>query len=390
MNALWTETGYVSINKFGEQLCGDCVEIINESENTTTLVLADGLGSGVKANILSTLTSKILCTMISSDMAIEDCVETIASTLPICKKRKIAYSTFSIIRVKDNREVQLIQYDNPMVIVLRNGKNYDYPKNRRIISGKIIFESKFPIQLDDVIIAMSDGAVYAGVGRTLNFGWQRENIIEYLESKYKNDFSAKLIASLLVDECNQLYDGKPGDDTTVAAVRIRKRQPVNLLIGPPANREDDEKVMNLFFGKEGTKIICGGTTANIASRYLKSPIYGGLDYVDPNIPPISHIEGVDLVTEGVVTISRVLQYAKDYLDGYDLFASWNNKKDGASLIAKQLFENATDIIFFVGKAINPAHQNPDLPINFAIKISLIEELAKCLNEMGKQIKISYF
>lgn len=378
MNNLWTETGYVNLNKFGEQLCGDCVDIVNGKDNTTTLVLADGLGSGVKANILSTLTSKIISTMISNGMKIEDCVETIANTLPVCIIRKIAYSTFSIIRVTNNTEVELIQFDNPLIIVLRGGKNYEYPKTSRMIADKEIFESKFSIQLDDVIIAMSDGAVYAGVGRQLNFGWQRENIISFMEYMYYTDISARLIASLLVDECNHLYAHEPGDDTTVAAIKIRKRQSVNVLIGPPVNKDDDKKMMKLFFSKEGKKIICGGTIANIVSQYLDKPIDGSLDYFDPEIPPISYIEGVDLVTEGVITISKVLQYTHNYFDNEDLSENWSIKRDGATLLAKELLENATDINFFVGKAINPAHQNPDLPITFSIKIRIIEELVECL------------
>ena len=138
------------------------------------------------------------------------------------------------------------------------------------------------------------------------------------------------------------------------------------------------------------KIICGGTTATIASRYLHRELKPTLDYPDPEIPPISQLDGVDLVTEGVVTISRVLKYAEDFLNGTDLSASWSTRRDGASLIARELFEKATDINFFVGRAINPAHQNPDLPITFGIKIQLIENLAKCLEKMGKQIKVSYF
>ena len=149
-----------------------------------------------------------------------------------------------------------------------------------------------------------------------------------------------------------------------------------------------EKIEN--FAKEGEKIVCGGTTSTIVARYLGKELIPTLDYPDPEIPPISEIEGVDLVTEGVVTISKVLTYAQNYLDGTDLTAAWSGKTDGASLIAQELFEKATDINFFVGKAINPAHQNPDLPITFGIKIQLIEGLAKALEQMGKQIKVSYF
>ena len=391
MNNLWTETGYVSLNKTGEQLCGDRVEVTGGGEaNHTTLVLADGLGSGVKANILSTLTSKILCTMISGGMPIESCVETIAETLPVCSVRKVAYSTFSIISVTDNEIAELIQFDNPEIIVLRGGVRYDYPMTTRQIAGKTIHESRFPVEENDVFIAMSDGATYAGVGHALNHGWQRENIIDFAEANYLPGNSAKYIAGNIVDECNRLYEGEPGDDTTVAGVRIRARHPVNLMIGPPSTKDQDIKMMNLFFAKQGEKIICGGTTATIASRYLHRELKPTLDYPDPEIPPISQLDGVDLVTEGVVTISRVLKYAEDFLNGTDLSASWSTRRDGASLIARELFEKATDINFFVGRAINPAHQNPDLPITFGIKIQLIENLAKCLEKMGKQIKVSYF
>ena len=261
MDKLCTDTGYVSLNKKGEQLCGDRVEIIARSDNSLTLVLADGLGSGVKANILSTLTSKILSTMIENGMPIEECVDTIVKTLPVCSVRKVAYSTFTIIHVEDNTTATLIQFDNPNVILLRGGKHWDYPTTSRVIEGKTILESKFPLQLNDMMIAMSDGAIWAGVGQSMNFGWQRDNVVEFAERMYEDTLSAKMMAALIVDECNRLYAGEPGDDTTVAAVRVRERKPVNLMIGPPADPADVGKMMALFFAKEGRKIVCGGTTS---------------------------------------------------------------------------------------------------------------------------------
>ena len=390
MNDLWIETGSISMNKHGETLCGDKVELAGGGDEDLTLVLADGLGSGVKANILSTLTSKILCTMISGGIPLEECVSTIASTLPVCSVRKVAYSTFTIIRILDNKTAHIIQFDNPATIVLRKGELFDYPRVTRVISGKTIWESTFPIELDDVFIAMSDGAEYAGVGDLMNFGWTRDSIADYAIANYLPENSAKFTAGLIIDECDRLYGGSPGDDTTVAVVRVRSRHPVNLVVGPPEHKEDDVRMMNLFFSKEGTKIVCGGTTSNIASRYLGKPLIPTLDYFDPEVPPISKLQGVDLVTEGVVTISKVLKLGEDFLAGKDTSADWTSKKDGASLIAQKLFEKATDINFFVGRAINPAHQNPDLPITFGIKIQLIENLAKCLEKMGKRIKVSYF
>ena len=368
MNELCTDIGYYSLNKKGEQLCGDNVEIIERDENSTVVVLADGLGSGVKANILSTLTAKIISTMMANHMSLEDCVATIASTLPVCEVRKVAYSTFTIIQIIDNREAEIIQYDNPGVILLRGGKHVEFDKTERIIGGKTIYQSRLPLEENDAFLMMSDGCIHAGVGERLNFGWQRENIIEFMETMYDSGFTAKTLSTILLDECNRLYGGKPGDDTTVCTVRVRNRRPMNLMFGPPSNPADVEKMMSLFFSKPGKHIVCGGTTSTLAAEFLGVPVDTRLEYVDPEIPPISHIQGVDLATEGVITINRVLSYAQNYLQDNEKYTQWSYRKDGASLIARMLFEEATDINFFVGRAINPAHQNPNLPINFSIKM----------------------
>ena len=173
MNDLCADIGYRSINHIGEQLCGDHVDVVEQGENSTVIVLADGLGSGVKASILSTLTSKIISTMMAEGLTLEDCVETIAQTLPICSVRGVAYSTFTILHLVDNREMELIQYDNPLVILLRDGKNYDYPKTEMNIGGKKIYKSVVKLLENDIFVAMSDGCPHAGIGLAYNFGWKR-------------------------------------------------------------------------------------------------------------------------------------------------------------------------------------------------------------------------
>ncbi|MCQ2481380.1 MAG: serine/threonine-protein phosphatase [Clostridia bacterium] len=390
MNDLCAEIGYKSVNHYGEQLCGDHVDIVEQNENSTVVVLADGLGSGVKASILSTLTSKIISTMMAEGLSLEDCVETIAATLPVCSVRGVAYSTFTIMEIKNNEFVELIQYDNPQVVMLRDGKNYEYDKTEMNIGGKKIFRSSIRIQEDDIFVAMSDGCPHAGIGLAYNFGWKLADIIDYLEVVAAGGYTAKTISTMLVDECFKLYGEKPGDDATACVIKVRKREPMNLLFGPPYNRDDGDRMMSLFFSKEGKHIVCGGTTSSIAAKYLGKPIKPTLNYEKSDIPPIAEIEGVDLVTEGVITINRVLEYAKDYLGENQHYETWNFKKDAACRISRLLFEEATDINFYVGKAINPAHQNPDLPINFNIKMNLVDELSKCLRQMGKRIKVSYF
>ena len=390
MNDLCADIGYKSVNHYGEELCGDHVDVVEEGEDSTVIVLADGLGSGVKASILSTLTSKIISTMMAEGLALEECVSTIAATLPVCSLRGVAYSTFTIIHIKNNTYAEIIQYDNPLVIILRDGVNYDYPKTEMNIDGKKIYKSLIRLQDEDTFIAMSDGCPHAGIGLAYNFGWKREDIISFMETVATSGFTAKTLSTILINECYQLYGEKPGDDATACVVKIRKREPMNILFGPPSNRDDCDRMMSLFFSKEGKHIICGGTTSSIAARYLGKPLKASLNFEKSDVPPTAELEGVDLVTEGVITVNKVLEYAKDYLEENKLYEQWNFKRDGASLISRLLFEEATDINFYVGRAINPAHQNPDLPINFSIKMNLVEELSKALKKMGKRIKVSYF
>lgn len=390
MNDLCADIGYRSINHIGEQLCGDHIDVVEQNDDSTVIVLADGLGSGVKASILSTLTSKIISTMMAEGLTIEDCVETIAHTLPICSVRGVAYSTFTIIHIVNNSEIELIQYDNPLVIVLRNGKNYDYPKTEMNIGNKKIYKSVIKLCENDLFIAMSDGCPHAGIGLVYNFGWKREDIISFMEAIAPVGYTAKTLSTILIDECNKLYGAKPGDDATACVVRIRKREPMNILFGPPSNRDDSDRMMSLFFSKEGKHIVCGGTTSTIAAKYLGKPLKASLNFERSDVPPIAEIEGVDLVTEGVITMNKVVEYAKDALGDNKLYEKWGFAHDGASLICRLLFEEATDINFFVGRAINPAHQNPDLPINFNIKMNLVEQLSDCLKKMGKRIKVCYF
>lgn len=390
MNNLCADIGCQSLNHFGEELCGDHVDVVEEDGSSTIIVLADGLGSGVKANILSTLTSKIISTMIAAGLSIEDCVETMAATLPVCSVRGVAYSTFTIIRITRNDRAEIIQYDNPHVILLRGGANYDYRKVELNIGGKKIYKSTIHLQEDDIFIAMSDGCPHAGIGQAYNFGWKREDIIEFMEPISLAGYTAKTLSTILIDVVGELYENEPRDDATVCTIRIRKREPMNLLIGPPSNRDDCDRMMSLFFSKEGKHIICGGTTSSIAAKYLGKKLMPSLDYIESEVPPIAKIEGVDLVTEGIITINKVLTYAKDYLAHNESYRQWCSKHDGASLICRLLFEEATDINFYVGRAINPAHQNPDLPINFSIKMNLVSELSEALKKMGKHIKVSYF
>ena len=383
---LCLEYGCTSVNKYGEELCGDNVVSIVDGDYTT-LVLADGLGSGVNANILSTLTSKILCTRAPNGTEIDECVETLIQTLPVCQVRAVAYSTFSLIHANNEGQGFLYEFDNPQAIYYHRGKCSDFEREKLEICGKIVYKSELNLEENDVIMVMSDGTVHAGIGQILNFGWERKQIMEHLDRNIKPTMSARAMACLLTSACNDLYLDKPGDDTTVAAVKIRPRLNVSIMVGPPVDKEKDNFYVQRFMEGADKTVVCGGTSSQIVARYLNKPLRTSFDFPDKDVPPIGFIEGVDLTTEGVLTLRRLLELSEKYISINDLTPKTFTKQDGASLLANVLFEEATHIKFFVGQSVNVAHQG--LPIDITMKLKLVEKLASNMRAMGKIVTLNY-
>ena len=388
------DVAYKSLNKFGEVLCGDKVELL-QTGDSNIMILADGMGSGVKANILATLTSKILGTMFLNGATLDECVETIVQTLPICQVRQVAYATFSILQVFSSGEAYLVEFDNPSCIFIRNGVLMPIPRNIREVEGKKINEYRFQVQRGDALLLMSDGTIHAGVGQLLNFGWVWEDIAKYAVKQYPRTISAMRLATAVSQACDELYQFRPGDDTTVACMRIIHSKPVHLMTGPAQNPEEDEQmVQNFMSGDEMTRhVVCGGTSATILARVLKRNLDVSMDYVDPEIPPIAYIDGVELVTEGVLTLNRVIRLLKLYAKNETVSESFFmelDKRNGASMVAKMLVEDCTELHLYVGKAINSAYQNPDLPFDLGIRQNLVEQLKHAVEEIGKQVTVTYY
>ena len=388
------DVAYKSLNKFSEVLCGDKVEIL-QTKDSNIMILADGMGSGVKANILATLTSKILGTMFLNGATLEECVETIVETLPICQVRQVAYATFSILQVFNDGEAYLVEFDNPSCIFIREGKLMPIPQNIREVEGKKINEYRFKVQRGDALIIMSDGTIHAGVGQLLNFGWLWDDIAKYAVKQYALTISAMRLATAICHACDELYQYRPGDDTTVACMRVISAKPVHLMTGPAQDQVNDETMVRDFMsGDETTKrIVCGGTSATIVSRVLNRPLDVSMDYVDPDIPPVAYMKGIELVTEGVLTLNRVLQLLKRYVKNEtvseDFFLELD-KPNGASMVAKMLIEDCTELHLYVGRAINSAYQNPGLPFDLGIRQNLVEQLKRVVEEMGKPVTVTYF
>ena len=386
------DVAWKSLNKHHEELCGDKVEIL-KTNDSDIMILADGMGSGVKANILATLTSKILGTMLYEGAGLDSCVETIAKTLPICKVRKVAYATFSILQIFHNGSAYLVEFDNPSCVFIRDGKIVDYPYQVREIENKKIHEYRFTVKKNDCFVLMSDGVIYAGAGSILNLqGWTWEAMAEYTLKCTKKTLSASRLAVMLSQACDELYEEKPGDDTTVAVARVIERRVVNIFTGPPAKKEDDERLMHDFMHAEGKKVVAGGTSANIAARILGREIVTKVDTKNPDVPPMAVIEGIDLVTEGVLTLGKTLKLLKKYVrDEFDAeFFDELDANNGASRLAKLLIEECTELNLFVGTAVNDAHKDSQLNFDLSMRQNLIDQLITTAQKMGRTVKTTYY
>lgn len=386
------DVAWKSLNKHQEELCGDKVEVL-KTDDSDIVILADGMGSGVKANILATLTSKILGTMLHEGAALESCVETVARTLPICKVRKVAYATFSILQIFHSGEAYLVEFDNPSCVFIRDGKLINYPYETREIEGKKIHEYRFTVKKNDCFVLMSDGVIYAGAGAILDLeGWTWDAMAEYTLKCTKQTLSASRLAVMLSQACSELYEEKPGDDTTVAVARVIERRIVNIFTGPPAKKEDDERLMHDFMHTEGKKVVAGGTSANIAARVLGKEIVTKADTSSPDVPPMASIDGIDLVTEGVITLGKSLKLLKKYVrDEFDAeFFDELDADNGASRLAKLLIEECTELNLFVGTAVNAAHKETALNFDLSMRQNLVEQLVRTAEEMGKTVKAAYY
>ncbi len=388
---IYIDAAYISLIKYGEELCGDRVSIVKNASRFIA-VLSDGLGSGVKANILSTLTSKIISTMMENGSSIEDTVDTIVHTLPVCSVRKVAYSTFSILEVTADREAYLVEFDSPGCIFIRDNKLLNIDYKIREIAGKKIKEARFKVEIDDALVLISDGVVYAGIGALLKLGWGWDNAAEFMRKNYKAEISSSRFAECIADKCGELYVDRPGDDTTIAVVKIIPRKVVSLFSGPPQNPGDDSRLIHDFMSDEGTKIVCGGSSATIASRILGQEIEASIDYLDPEIPPIGSIKGIDLVTEGVITLKKALSIIKKYYEAPSdkLNLKMIDAENGASKIAKILIEECTHLNLFIGRKINPAHQKKEVANELSIKMLILDELYKLMESSGKVVTRKYY
>lgn len=376
------EKAFASGNKYGEQLCGDQV-LFGRTAKSYITVLSDGLGSGVKANILATLTTKVAMTMLEGGATLEEVVYTVGRTLPECKIRKLAYSTLTLLQINEDGSIYVVEFDNPVFFLLRHGSIVPLESKTRRIGSLVVREYRLQGQDDDLLVVVTDGIIHAGIGENLDFGWTRNKLGEYLEELEKHEVSLNHICESVLKNAREMSNNKLRDDATVVALKIRAKRRVTVAVGPPLDRNDDELFVQKLLAEKQIKVACGGTTATLIAREMQAELTIDLAQiqVESSIPPMGEIQGISLVTEGLLTLSAVLDFLKKGHIPADI--------NGATRLCKFLLE-ADYIKFLVGRSINPAHQNPDLPVHLSLKPQLISKIGQVLEALGKIIVIEYF
>lgn len=377
------EIGAANVFKDGESICGDfwCQTAKDDQQ---ILVLSDGMGSGVKANILATLTAKMLSSMLAGNIPIDECIMTISETLPMCRDRKLAYATFTALKFQ-GLTAYLVHYDNPPALLIRHGKPVRFPYGVQFVGEKEIHESTLHLEEGDLLLLMSDGITQAGRGKTGD-GWPSQEVAELAAQYDREDLSPQRMAAMILRAAQALNLDEADDDATVIAIKVRRRYAANVMIGPPENRADDQATMRLFFSKAGAHAVCGGTTAKTVAAYLGKEVYNREDTATELVPAMSRIDGVDLVTEGLLTLRATLDIVKQYRRDCMFTLELEKQKDGASQLAELLLERATDVNIFFGTAVNTANMSQDM--SFQNKLQLAKELEKELTELGKNVKLS--
>lgn len=384
----YMDFAYGSLIKHGEELCGDMVEFFND-ENQFVAVLSDGMGSGVKANILATLTAKIGLTMLKEGMRIEEVVETVSQTLPVCSQNKVAYSTFTMVKVAKDGFAYIVEFDNPTVFFMRGEEMLSLHWKERIINNKKIRECKIQLKERDRIVMVSDGVEFAGTRPTLNYSWQWKDIAKHLLKFTNENMNAKTITNNLLGVCNQLYYFEPADDTTVATIKVSHDSKAVLFSGPPINKKMDKEVVHKMMGSAGKKIVCGGTTANIVARELNVEYKSSTEIIDEDIPPIGYIEGIDLVTEGVLTLRKSCEILKKLLTTND-DSFLHKKKDAATLLSRILYEDCIHIKMIIGRCINPENLMIDNSDDLSARLYVLNEMKNVLVKLGKIVEVEYY
>lgn len=379
-NSFVIEAEHYCKAKAGEAICGDAVLLSKiKEENRLVAVMSDGLGSGVKANVSATMTSTMALQFTIAGESVERTADFITKTLPLDTTRKVSYSTFSIIDINYLGQVKVIEYDNPPILLLRQGEFIDITKNEKILEDihthrNKLFQSTFNLEKEDRIILVTDGVTQSGMGNNnMHFGWQLKGVKNYIKETVFNNpnISAHTLAKNIIDQSMLIDNDILKDDASCCVLYYRRPRKLLIVTGPPFHKENDVLLAQSINDFNGRTIICGGTTSKIVARELHVEVKIDLKNYTQGLPPKAFMMGIDLVTEGIITLAKV----SEELSSIEKMEQVRNTISGE--IIKMMLES-DEIQFISGTRVNNAHQDPNLPIELEIRRNVIKRIAHLL------------
>lgn len=378
-------------NKAGNQVCGDYFISHKYKEGGRIIcVLSDGLGSGIKASVLSTMTASMALNFSAMNEDIVSAAETIIKTLPIDSVRRVAYSTFCICDIDIFGNVRVVEYETPFFCLCRDGLITPVEKemiaiDREDMSDTCLWISRFKMQKEDRIVFFSDGVSQSGMGnRSMPFGWE-EQVGSYIEKTVARNqgISARDLSQSIVARANENDGFAPKDDISCCVVYMRRPRNIIVCTGPPFDAGNDRQLVARVMGFDGKKAVCGGTTAQIISRETGRPLEIDMESCSGDVPPASRLEGIDLITEGILTLSKLESLLADPE------AVRSHAKGPAETLCKLLLDS-DKVVFLVGTRINNAHQDPSLPVELEIRRNVVKKIKDVLeNTYLKNVEINY-
>ncbi|MDD4747762.1 MAG: SpoIIE family protein phosphatase [Salinivirgaceae bacterium] len=375
MKKMFIDIDYGFTPKFGQIVCGDV--FLSEkikNENRLIAVLSDGLGSGIKANILANMTATMALNFTINDQPIERSAASIRDTLPVDPQRKIAFASFTIVDTEFDGQTRIIEYGNPQFLVFRKDKLLTI--DHQFLADGEVSITEFQTQIEDRIVLFSDGVSQSGIGRKdMPFGWETDQMGGVISQIIEKDsgISAYELRKRIIGQSILNDIGKPSDDITCAVLYFRNPRKLLVCTGPPYSKNKDEEMAATIRDFEGRTVLCGGTTALIVAREWGEEIEVDMKHFTSDIPPISYIKGVSLVTEGILTLCKAAELLKhgNYEDV--------DRHDPARLVIQELLSH-DHIDFLVGTKINEAHQDPSLPVELEIRRNVIKKIAYLLEK----------
>lgn len=374
--------------------CGDVFLSKRIGQNGRVVaILSDGLGSGPVANVLATLTASMALSFTLASQQIDRIARVIMDTLPIDGQRGVSYATFAIVSVERDGEARMVEFDTPPVLLLRNGEGVEvYREERKITThaagNRRMYTSHFFFKEDDRLVLVSDGVTHSGMGRaSMPFGYGSEALADFIRGLIRSDaqITARDLSAAVVQRAVTNDVLRPQDDISCGVLHLRARRELLICAGPPYSESQDAVFAALVRDFQGRRVICGGSTSKIVARHLGIPIEVVLGEDTDGLPPPSRMPGMELVTEGVVTLSRV----EAILSAPRPDEGWNGKGPAWGIV--RLMMQSDSILFAVGTRINLEHYAPNLPVELEVRRTLIRRIARLLEEkFNKLVEIKLF